>query len=135
MQHGDAVAELHHHLHVVLDDQDGQILRRCGARAPWSRRFRPRSCPRSARRGSSSLRFGGERDADLKVALFAVRQIGGEFVGLAQQADRIERGFRLLVDVGEARYGARSMFQPCRRDCAAMRTFSSAEALGRMLVI
>ena len=28
-----------------------------------------------------------------------------------------------------------SMFQPCRRDCAAIRTFSSALELGRMLVI
>jgi len=27
------------------------------------------------------------------------------------------------------------MFQPWRRDCAAMRTFSSAVAFGRMLVI
>ena len=29
----------------------------------------------------------------------------------------------------------RTMFQPCRRDCAAMRTFSSAVAFGMMLVI
>jgi len=27
------------------------------------------------------------------------------------------------------------MFQACRRDCAAMRTFSSAEAFGKILVI
>ena len=34
------------------------------------------------------LRLGGERDADFEIALLAVRQIGGKFVGLAEQADR-----------------------------------------------
>ena len=50
---------------------------------------------------AQQLRLGGQRDADLEIALLAVRQIGGQFIGLAQQADRIERGLRLLVDVGE----------------------------------
>ena len=47
------------------------------------------------------MRLGGERDADLEIALLAVRQIGGQFMGLARETDGIERGFRLLVDVGE----------------------------------
>ena len=49
----------------------------------------------------SKRRLGGERDADFEIALLAMRQIGGEFVRLAEQADGVERRFRLLVDVGE----------------------------------
>ncbi len=84
---------------------------------------------------AQQLRLGGERDADLEIALLAVREIGGELVRLAEQADRLQHGFGLLDDVAESRRGACTMFQPCRRDCAAMRTFSSVVAFGRMLVI
>ena len=82
----------------------------------------------------SSLRLGGERDADLEVALLAVREIGGELVGLAEQPDRLQHRLRLVDDVAEVAWWV-NMLQPCRRDWAAMRTFSSVVALGRMLVI
>ena len=36
----------------------------------------------------SSLRLGRERDADFEIALLAMRQIGRQLVGLAEQADR-----------------------------------------------
>ena len=50
---------------------------------------------------AEQFRLGGERDADLQIALLAMRQIGGQLVGLAEQADRVERALGLLVDVGE----------------------------------
>ena len=81
------------------------------------------------------LRLGRKRDADLEIALLAVRQVGGELVGLGGKADRGKHGFGLVDDVAEVRCSAVSMLQACRRDCAAMRTFSSTVALGRMLVI
>ena len=39
---------------------------------------------------AQELRLGGQRDADLEVALLAVREVGGQLVGLAAQADRVE---------------------------------------------
>ena len=50
---------------------------------------------------TQQCRLGGERDADLEIALLAVRQVGGEFIRLAEQADGGKRLFRLLVDVGK----------------------------------
>ena len=44
---------------------------------------------------AKQLRLGGERDADLEIALLAMRQIGGKLVGLVEQADGMQRGFRL----------------------------------------
>ena len=54
---------------------------------------------------------------------------------LPQQADRLQHRLRLVDDVAEVACGGVNMLQPCRRDCAAMRTFSSVVAFGRMLVI
>ena len=39
---------------------------------------------------AQELRLGGQRDADLEVALLAVREVGGELVRLVAQADRFE---------------------------------------------
>ena len=50
---------------------------------------------------AQELRLGGERDADLEVALLAVREVGGELVGLGVQADRLQHGLRLVDDVVE----------------------------------
>ena len=55
MEHSDPLRQLHDHLHVVLDDQDRQVLARCGAPAPSSHGSRPRSCRRSARRDIASF--------------------------------------------------------------------------------
>ena len=93
MQHGDAVGELHHHLHVVLDDQDGEVLGDPAHQLHGVVRLgRAHAGGRLVE--AQQFRFGGERDADFEIALLAVRQIGGQFVGLGQQADRIERALR-----------------------------------------
>ena len=83
---------------------------------------------------AKQLRLGGERDADFEIALLAVRQIGGQLVGLAEQADGISAASAFSLMSAKALW-CEIMFQPWRRDCAAMRTFSSAVALGRILVI
>ena len=123
VQHGDAVGELHHHLHVVLDDQDGEVL----ADAPHQLHGlvglgRAHAGGRFVE--AQKLRLGRERDADLEIALLAVRQIGGQFLGLAEQADGVKRGFRLAVDVGEAlvmRRSCSSRAGAIARRCARFR--------------
>ena len=50
---------------------------------------------------AQQLRLGGERDADLEIALLAVREVGGKLVGLAGKADRGQHRFRLVDDVAE----------------------------------
>jgi hypothetical protein len=50
---------------------------------------------------AKQLRLGGQRNADFEIALFAVGQVGGQLVGFAEQADGVQRGFRLLIDIGE----------------------------------
>ena len=100
MQHRDALRQLHDHLHVVLDDQDGQVL---GDAA--HQRHGVVGLGRAHAGGrlveAQQLRLGRERDADLEIALLAVREVGGELVGLAAQADRFQHGFRLVDDVAE----------------------------------
>ena len=101
MQHGDAVGELHHHLHVVLDDQDGEILGDPPHQLHGVVRLgRAHAGGRLVE--TEQLRLGRERDADLEIALLAVGEIGGELARLVEQPDRVERGFRLVVDVGES---------------------------------
>ena len=84
---------------------------------------------------AQQLRLGGERDADLEIALLAVREVGGELLRLAAQTDRTRAPLRALSMMSVKALWWVSMLQPCRRDWAAMRTFSSVVALGRMLVI
>ena len=98
MQNGDAVRQLHDHLHVVLDDQDGEILGDAAHQLHGVVRFR------GAHAGgrlieAQQLRLGGERDADLEVALLAVREIGGQLIGLVEQAHGLQHGFGLADDV------------------------------------
>ena len=98
MEHGDPLRQLHDHLHVVLDDQDRQVL---GDAAHQLHRVVGLGRAHAGGRlvEAQELRLGGERDADLEIALLAVREIGGELVGLAAQADRLQHGFGLLDDV------------------------------------
>ena len=84
---------------------------------------------------AQQLRLGGERDADLEVALLAVREIGGQLVGLVRRRPTDSSTASALSMMSRKSRWWVSMLQPCRRDCAAMRTFSSVVALGRMLVI
>ena len=97
--------QLHHHLHVVLDDQDGQIL---GDAAHQLHGVVGLGGAHAGGRlvEAQQLRLGGERDADLEIALLAVREIGGKLVGLVEQADRLQHGLGLVDDVGDSRDGA-----------------------------
>ena len=54
VEHIDAVGELHHHVELVLDQQDRQATRlECRRSAPASPRSRSGSCRRSARRAAA----------------------------------------------------------------------------------
>src|SRR5262249_19929414 len=50
---------------------------------------------------AEQLRLSGERDADLEIALLAVREIGGKLVGLVDQPDRLEHRLCLRDDVAK----------------------------------
>jgi hypothetical protein len=74
VQHGDAVAKLHHHRHIVLDDQDGEVF----ADAPH--KLHGLIGFGLAHAGSrfvetEQLRLGSQCDPYLEIALFAVRKI------------------------------------------------------------
>ena len=45
---------------------------------------------------AEQFRLGRKRDADFEIALLAVRQIAGELFGLGEEADRLQRRFRLV---------------------------------------
>ena len=98
MQDGNALGQRHHHLHVVLHDQDCQVLRD----APHQLHGVVGLGRAHARRRlieAEQLGLGGERDSDLEIALFAVREIGGELVRLGSEADRLQHGFGVVDDV------------------------------------
>ena len=73
--------EPHHHLHVVLDDQDGEVLGDAADQLHGVVGLR-RAHARGRLVEAEELRLGGERDADLEVALLAVREVGGQLIGL-----------------------------------------------------
>ena len=89
MEHGDRVGEPHHDLHVVLDDQDGQVRRQPADqidRAPGLRGAHPRRRLVQA----EEHRLRGEGDADLEVPLLAVREVRGELRLLPTEPDGVE---------------------------------------------
>ena len=75
-QHGDAVGEREHGVHVVLDQEDGAL--------PLSAAQEARSCaaiprapmPAIGSSSSSSARLAGQRHGDFELALLAVREDG-----------------------------------------------------------
>ena len=121
-------------MHVVLDDKDGQIFRNA---AHQLRRLVRLGRAHAGGRlvEAQQLRLGGERDADLEIALLAMRQIGREFMRLAATGRPGKSAFSAFSFMSVKEPQWRIIFQACRRDCAATRTFSSAVAFGRMLVI
>src|SRR5256885_166848 len=72
VKHGDAIGELHHHFHVVLDDEDGEVLADAAHELHRVARLRGTHAGgwliEAEERG-----LGRERDADLEIALLAVR--------------------------------------------------------------
>ena len=91
LQHGDPLGDAHHHLHVVLDQQDGDAplvadpVHERGERRADSCGFMP------AVGSSSSSSFGSQRQraGDLEPALIAVGQVLGELVVGAADADEL----------------------------------------------
>ena len=100
MEHGNPVGQLHHHLHVVLDDQDGQIAGDAPHQLHRLVGFR-RTHPGGRLVETKQPRLGCQRDADFQIALFAMRQVGCEFVRLAEQADRLQRHLGPFDDVAK----------------------------------
>ena len=82
-----AVAEAHHELHVVLDQED----RRAVAADVLEQRAQRRGLGgvHSGRRlvEGEQPRIGGERAGDLELALVAVREVAREVVGATGDAD------------------------------------------------
>src|SRR5438093_1353365 len=92
VEHGDAVGDAHHDLHVVLDqeyrqlelaperaDQRGEVLGLA------------RVHPRRRLVEQQQARLGGERARDLQAPLIAVRQVAREVLRLAVEADEREQ--------------------------------------------
>ena len=98
MEHGNPLRQLHDDLHIVLDDQNRQILGN-----PTHQFHRVMRLGRAHPGGwfveTQELRFSGKRDADLEIALLAMRKIGGQLPRLAAQADCLEGLLGLLDDV------------------------------------
>ena len=84
---GNAARELHHQGHVVLDDENGEVLGDVGANQGHGLgRFRS-THPRSGFVQTEQSRLGGKRDPDFEVALLAVRKIGRKVIRFRQQPD------------------------------------------------
>ena len=98
MQHGDPMRQLHDHLHVVLDDQDRQVL---GDAAHQRHRVMGFGGAHPGGRlvEAEQPGLGRQRDADFEVALLAMREVGGQFVRLAQETYRRQHRLGLLDDV------------------------------------
>jgi hypothetical protein len=94
----DAVAQAHHELHVVLDQQDGAAV------APYALEQRAqRELLGGIHAGGRLIereqqRFGGQRAGDLEPALIAVRQGARRIAGVAGDADVVEQLHRALAD-------------------------------------
>ncbi len=58
-------------------------------------------------------RLGGQGDGDLEMALLAVREVGGELVGLVGEPDGLEDGQRPVAHLGEP-IGARPEVERAR---------------------
>ena len=100
MQHGDGLGEAHDHFHVVLHDDDGQVL----GDATHELDRGAGLADAHARRGlveAEELGLGGEGDADLEVALGAVREVGGQLLFLRAQPDRLQHGAGAVDQVRE----------------------------------
>jgi len=83
----------------MLDDQDRQAFADAAHQLHRVTGLSRGSCRRSVVE-TEELGLGGERDADLQIALLAMREIGGQFVGLAAQANRFQHRFRLVMRSG-----------------------------------
>ena len=82
----------------MLDNEDRQVL---GDAAHQLHRVAGLGRAHARRRfvEAEELGFGRQRDADLEIALLAVRKIGGKLVPLAREADRLQCRVGFFDDV------------------------------------
>ena len=98
VEHEHAVADAHHELHVVLDQQDRRAVAADVGEEPLERRRLGRVHSRRGLVEREQLRLGRERAGDLEAALVAVREVPGERVGALRDADVVEELVRALLD-------------------------------------
>ena len=92
-QHGDAVGEREHRLHVVLDQHDGDFPAAIPAAAsPCARIGDAESGHRLVEQ--QQLRLGRERDRQFELALLAMAQLGDRDIGAPGEPDALERCMR-----------------------------------------
>ncbi len=114
VDHHQPVDQIHHELHVVLDQQDAHPLVAQPAQQLGERLFFRVSQPGRRLVHQHQHRIGAQRARDLDDALLAQRQAPGRFVQVIAQADAIElaRGFgqqpALLGALGVQHRGDRS---------------------------
>ena len=134
VQHGDAVGDPHHELHLVLDEHHGAPA----ASSRMSAHGLVGLLGAHARGGlvqEQQRGVGGQRDADLQMPFLAVREMGGEVLGLAWRG-RPPRGSRARASRQPASASARVQKLNDRAcPCTATRTFSTTVRCGKMLVI
>src|SRR5215469_4002843 len=89
MEDGDPLRQFHDDLHVVLDDQDRQVLRYAAHQFHRVMRL-GRAHPRRRLVQTEEPWFCSQCYANLEVALLAMRQVGRHHLGLAAQANRLQ---------------------------------------------
>ena len=96
-QHGDLLGEAEHHVHVVLDDQNGDVGVEAGHDVEDQMAFRRRHAGRRLveQQHARALR---QRDGDLDQALAAIWQFAHQLERVVGQPQRVEMIERLVED-------------------------------------
>ena len=95
-QHRDAVGEREHRLHVVLDQQDGQLALELAQR-PTMRAISSGPMPGHRLVEQQHARLGGERHGELELTCSPWLMLGDDHVGAGGKPDARERGARRLA--------------------------------------
>ena len=93
------MGETHHHLHVVLHDQDREVAGDAADQLHGGVGL-GHAHARGRLVQAQEAGFRGERDADLEVPLLAVREVHRQLGLLAGEADVGEDGAGAVHDVG-----------------------------------
>ncbi len=97
VEHDDMVGDLHHHRHVVLDQQDGGavlLADREQQRVELEALARVEAGGRLVE--AEQHRIGAHRARDFEPALVAIGQVAGGIVGAVDQVDLVEPVLGLL---------------------------------------
>src|SRR5258708_2667974 len=114
-QNGDALREAEHQIHVVLDDQDRDVLGELVEHLQDAMRFQRRHA-RGGLVEEQHLGVQSERDRDFHQALFPVRQVEDADARVLGEPERGEQFHALVADVAVGACRA----QHARRDAAAL---------------